>query len=283
MDDTKISNHVMVKHGGSFNAVCQWVFQNSPINYIGFAKIYDDKSRSYLITDSRWGEHLLNHRYHLAGTEDAIITHTQKDHHLWSVSSMFALNQQTENLLRDCIINNYGNGVTLLERGKGFVECIHICANSGHEKPDEYLTNNIDQLWRFVLHIKEKIYNDKVLKQAYTKRYHDRLDIKKFNHSNQTNKYIKFKKYYLGGYFGDLYFTKREIMCLILLYQNKTAKEQARCLNLSYRTIEKYIEIIKYKAMVKSRGELIELLRTNRIFNYIILDPVSFLNNWGIR
>ena len=89
----------------------------------------------------------------------------------WSISSMFTLNQETQNLFKDCVENNYGNGITLIEKGKNFMEFVHICADSGYEKVDPYLTNNIDLLWNYVLYIREALARDKDLKKAYDIKY----------------------------------------------------------------------------------------------------------------
>lgn len=57
-----------------------------------------------------------------------------------------------------------------------------------------------------------------------------------------------------------LSFSKRERDCLYLLVRGKTAKEIARILNLSSRTVEVYLDKIKIKTGMTSRSELIENL-----------------------
>ncbi|WP_367608399.1 helix-turn-helix transcriptional regulator [Legionella sp. W05-934-2] len=271
MTNDVIKNHVMTKYGRQFGELCRPIFNATPINYIGFARLYKDGSRSYLISNPNWGEVLLKNNYHLAGTEDALIQGPAAEHQLWSISSMFSINQQTENLFKDCVANNYGNGITLLERGKDCVEFFHICADSGYESVNPYLENNIDQLWNHILHLKEVLFSNKELKDAYNLKYYydikERLS-KRHDLSNNLDTYHpkEIKKYYLGGNFGDAYFTQREIDCLKLIYQNYNAKEQAKILQLSHRTIECHLEKIKQKAQCASSSRLIIELANNNAF-----------------
>ncbi len=58
--------------------------------------------------------------------------------------------------------------------------------------------------------------------------------------------------------------TSREVQCLRLLQQGKTAKQTAKELHLSYRTVESYLDNIKVKLDATSKAELLKRL-TNRI------------------
>jgi DNA-binding CsgD family transcriptional regulator len=271
MLDSEIKQHVMVKYGKRFGELCASIFRSTPVNYIGLARIYNNGSRSYLISDPAWGEVLLEKKYHLAGTEDALIHGPESSFQLWSASAMFAVTQKTQELLKDCIANNYGNGVTLIERGKNFIEFIHICANSGYERVDNYLINNIDSLWKSVLSIRENLAKDKALKNAYDKKYHYNvllpepvLGTAKIGLKKPT------KKYFLGGYFDNIYFTPKEMDCLTLLYENQTIQQIAKRLDLSPRTVESYINNIKQKTSCFNKTALVlELSRNNLFKNFI--------------
>ncbi len=56
----------------------------------------------------------------------------------------------------------------------------------------------------------------------------------------------------------DIYFSKREMECIYLLIRGKTSKMIAKELNLSYRTVEHYLENIKIKLNVSTKAALVE-------------------------
>lgn len=57
---------------------------------------------------------------------------------------------------------------------------------------------------------------------------------------------------------GNTYITKREWDCLALLVYGKTAKQIARILNISSRTVECYLNNVKNKLNVSCKADLIE-------------------------
>lgn len=62
----------------------------------------------------------------------------------------------------------------------------------------------------------------------------------------------------LGHVFENAYLTKRETEVLRYVILGYTAKRVAIILNISYRTVETYIENIKFKLRCNSKGEIIE-------------------------
>lgn len=53
-------------------------------------------------------------------------------------------------------------------------------------------------------------------------------------------------------------FSQRETQCLHLLLRGKSAKETAKLLNISAKSVESHIEKIKCKMNVRTRSQLIE-------------------------
>lgn len=58
----------------------------------------------------------------------------------------------------------------------------------------------------------------------------------------------------------NIHLSVREIECIKLTVRGKTAKEIANLLNISYRTVESYLENIKSKLKINSKRELIDLV-----------------------
>ena len=64
--------------------------------------------------------------------------------------------------------------------------------------------------------------------------------------------------YMLKESFDDCGLSTRESECLFYLIRGKTAKEIARILDISFRTVEKHLERLKYKMNCFNRSEIIE-------------------------
>lgn len=276
LDVDVIKKCPIVTTGRQFSELCAPIFQTTPINYIGLCRIYHDGTRSYLMSDPVWSsEVLLKNDYHLAGTEDNLLASSDASFHPWFLSSMFSLNQETENLFKDCIRFNYGNGITLIERGKDYVEFFHICADGGYEKVNDYLLQ-VDMLWNVVLYLREAISKSKDVKRAYDIRYavKQHLTCQKLSEKTPSQAF-PLEQYYLGGLFGDVYFTKREIDCLVLSFRHLSSKQQVAYLGLSVRSVECYLEGIRQKVACRTRQELILMLARNNAF-------LALERNWGL-
>jgi DNA-binding CsgD family transcriptional regulator len=62
----------------------------------------------------------------------------------------------------------------------------------------------------------------------------------------------------------ELKLTKRQGQCLYYLAQNFTIKERGRILDLSPRTVEGFLEVLKDKTKMSSKRELINLVNDNK-------------------
>lgn len=77
---------------------------------------------------------------------------------------------------------------------------------------------------------------------------------------------------HLGEAFRNEYLTKREADVLKHLSLGKTAKSVGRDLNISFRTVETYIDTIKSKLGVSSKREIIEvIIKTGLIYKLGVL------------
>ncbi|MCC5792847.1 MAG: LuxR family transcriptional regulator [Legionellaceae bacterium] len=106
-----------------------------------------------------------------------------------------------------------------------------------HRMHDKYQAQaNLDS----VLNIKNNSTDDA------TRKFHNRIIIDKINRGNQNKYAIKI--------------TPRQLSVLRLLFKGYTAKEIANALNLSFRTVESHISILKYNFNCTRKSELIRYL-----------------------
>lgn len=71
------------------------------------------------------------------------------------------------------------------------------------------------------------------------------------------------KIYKLGGEYGDLYLTRREMDCILRVVQGKTIITIATELKLSPRTVEFYLKNVKSKLRCRTKAQLIEKVIQN--------------------
>lgn len=70
----------------------------------------------------------------------------------------------------------------------------------------------------------------------------------------------------LGKSFGNKYLTKREFEVLKYVVLGYTAKKIGKCLNISYRTVETYIEILKTKLSCVPKADImVNMVRSGLI------------------
>jgi len=73
------------------------------------------------------------------------------------------------------------------------------------------------------------------------------------------------KIYKLGGEYGDLYLTQREVDCIVRIIQGKTIVKIATELALSPRTVEFYLRNVKSKLRCRTKAQLIEKIMQNNL------------------
>ena len=85
------------------------------------------------------------------------------------------------------------------------------------------------------------------------------------------------ERLYLGSSYPNVYFTRREIDCMIHLLKDKTVSEVASEIGLSRRTVEFYVNNMKSKLMTKRKKELINKVRKSDFLTEIAKNTDS----WG--
>ncbi|MBY0462551.1 MAG: LuxR C-terminal-related transcriptional regulator [Alphaproteobacteria bacterium] len=127
----------------------------------------------------------------------------------------------------------------------------------------DYYLNNSEAFDHFALYFKEKTF-------PYLEMKKDRcIQLKNSpfefpkNEDNVLENFYKqteISKFHLGESFGNLILSKREAQCLYYLLRGQSAKEIAKTLHLSPRTVESFLDIIKRKTGVHCKAKLVEKL-----------------------
>ncbi len=77
--------------------------------------------------------------------------------------------------------------------------------------------------------------------------------------------------------YNDNLLTSREIKCLSLLSIGKSAKEIARILEISPRTIETHVLNIKKKLNLNTKSQIVNFFWENSIFNNFIKENLLYI------
>ena len=88
------------------------------------------------------------------------------------------------------------------------------------------------------------------------------------------NSYDKASKYILTHDHSPLPLTQRQQECVFLLIRGKTLKQIANILTISVRTVESYIEAIKYRLNCTHKSQIVEKAITSGFLYFI---PENFL------
>lgn len=175
---------------------------------------------------------------------------------------------------------NTSHSITITELQPDGCEFFLFAAAAERYQEINYLANNINILYRFILYLKDKgkhiIKKAEKFKIKHPKQpgsfalFHDLItDEAKFQQMQEAKESFlaltPIHKYSVtNAASGKLKLSRREIECIINLLNNKTNPEISRLMNISLRTVETYMDNIKLKLNCSSRQELIDKLRADK-------------------
>lgn len=240
-------------------AICDQFFTKSPINYFGYADVSANGTYFVLSTHAAWHRHIYESKIYAKERLDAV---TEREQivvwdSLWPLRAAHA----KENFhLNQCI--------TLARKLNNRYELCCFGTNTDRFKSFDFYLNNMNLLKTFIAYFKDK--SMPIIKSANEKKHQLLLDgyvddFKKnkiFNNQNFIDDNIpdfSIDRYVINvGKDKSVYLTKREIQCLLLTLQGKSAKKVAAILNISPKSVEFYIKNAKTKWGCYSKQQLFQ-------------------------
>lgn len=230
--------------------ICDSFFKSTKINFFSINRLYADGGVNGIMTNPEWKDVYLKKHYNNSFDQWLNYTaHEIEDFSLWSLSNLYILDQNMINLYDDCCKHDFKNGIIFVEKFDGYHEIYNFCSNN--YEADKFFIHNIDTLRLLILSIKEKINISKKMSSELDHAYvlsSSEANINSFNHQKTSPLDIKINKFYLKGLENQRYLTKREMLCLHLLTQERTTKQIAKALSVSPRTVETHLNNIKLKS-----------------------------------
>lgn len=262
MEDQLIKEHSFYKYADKVAAICKPLLMQTPINYFGLARIYNNNDYGGLLSDKEWAYFYLKNDFQLLGVEPQLASQGISPV-FWNLANFKPTCPQSRKMVDACILFQHACGVLFVTDYPEYKEvCLFSTAHTA-ENTDPYLVENVILLQKFILFFKEKLHKDKHLMAGLTKRHNNEIakpDILKVEKKPLAQ--FEIKKYYLDGDLHNIAFSKREAECLKYLHYGKSAKEIAQLLNLSPRTVETYFNSIKTKTNSKNLLEVISKLES---------------------
>ena len=256
-NDFSIKNTPTWNYAKDIQEICQ-PLKKFKINYFDYCVFYPDDSGIILTTDQNWVEHYFKNKFHIGAT----IHH--EGIHLWT------------SYIEDKVIldarNGFGKdyGLSVFKKHENCVEYFDIATHENNHGIVDFYFNHLDLLEQFLNYFKYKA--APIIKKANKQRLiipqqmkgtpQNEFDIRKQNFLEE----IQVNKVFLSSEINNLYLTKREIETIKIYLKGYSAKEIAKQMSLSPRTIEYHLANIKHKFNAPNKAILFEKMTS---FNLI--------------
>lgn len=237
-------------HRSIVKKICAPLFQHTKLCYFDFARLYKSGHLLVLFTDGEYVNYFLNHDSYK--TTPPPIYHPGR--HLWQsyIDNTFVGEAQHH--------FNYSHGITVVKEQSKHTDIFNFAAKAIDKQVLSIYLNQFDIIEQFISHFLKNaqplingIHEKDLINLQGNKMDETRIEIPKNDKPlllQQNNFHLQ-----IDGNFISL--SKRESQCLAFLLQGQTAKEIAKKLNVSFRTIETYCDQLRQKTNSKTRLELL--------------------------
>ena len=260
-------DHVLFLAEHDMQEFCKELLKKYDLNGFRQVRLYDEGSRFELTTHASWTQHFMELGYFNYSRLDRNGTCYHSGYCLWD-----AWNKDTpahEIVIRDAIVNyDGGRGFSILRRSQEWVDKFEFSTSTNNHKANEMFLSNIEALDRFVDEFLQKM-------APWIKRAHQSRDFLPFAIDASEEYADTFLPAQIlkavsptitpqQNSFENASLTKRELECIYWLSLGKTTPEIAMILNVSARTVEKFIIAIKEKFNCRTlfqMGQVISRIR----------------------
>lgn len=218
------------------------------ITNFNYYRQYDDNSALRLSTNQAWTENFFKRSYlQLLKVPDAYLN-KPVNYYIWLIDDY-------PNVSLDALNNfNIGNGITIAKRQPDYIEFYGFGSSADNFRiVNQFYLQQIDLLLTYCDFFKEN--GCALLKKAATHK------IMLLNENNKVHIPIAFQQ--------SMKLSKQQYHCAMLLLKGYSAKETADTLNLSKRTVESYLDVLKCKLGCQNKTELIISLNNRMTKNEI--------------
>ncbi|MBN1684959.1 MAG: helix-turn-helix transcriptional regulator [Gammaproteobacteria bacterium] len=261
----------LFKYTKKMAKICKPLVDKIPISSFHSGKIYKD-GWTLLSNSLEFSEYCLRKEYFNVEINYYRSGYYVENYELWSAFDMPRLRKEEKTYLDDLVRLNHAFGISFYEHFEDHVITHHFGISHRIPKPQELLSKNVSLFKQFIMYFKENLHKDKNLLACYNNKI--LVDPSKLvpisqDYSSPQNPF-NIHKYYFGGDFKNIYFTRSEMDVLKHFYRGNSIKKIAEILDLSDRTVESHMNNLKKKTDSKSAFELRQKLFNNPLFSLIV-------------
>lgn len=237
-------NHIALTSIETVSELMMPLLQRHGIKVFRYYKIYADGSVIRFATDRPWTEHFFKKNYLESMTLPKGCLNKPLNVFIWFIEDC------PESLLDQTLNFDISNGITLAEKQEDYIEYFAFgSSRSNTSIINNFYLNNLDLLHNYCIDFREKAKNlldagekQKILTQNLSLQPNDRALF-----STSLPPFSKL-------------LSPRQTACASLLLEGKTHKEIARALNISSRTVETHLNLIRKKMDCESTIDLVTKL-----------------------
>ncbi len=260
-------NHISFTSESDMRSLCQTTLAPFGITYFNYLRIYDDGWGYILSTRSQLVNYVFENKIPLAAPVQPEVVSEKFNYLILPVGAY-------EKSVHEVKVHfNAAHFINLVDRHNGYFDLHCFGSTANNNVIVNFYLNNMGILENFKFYFKKQAENllkksekSKILipesMRPTFKGLNSFADSTKENFS-EPNNLVEFCKYIDG-----IPLSHRQLQIMQLTIRGKTAKEIAKSLNLSRRTVEYYLEIIKEKTNSSSKAELIERIMNNLFYNF---------------
>jgi LuxR family quorum-sensing system transcriptional regulator SolR len=270
---TKFTNKHSYNHSDKFHQVCQPIFDQSPLTFCSMVRIFKDGTYAAFMSDPVWTDVYINKHYKPTASVwvETSIKLSDFGYCIWSLSDFFDTNADTKNLLHDCNLFHYNNGINIIDQHPDYYD-VATFSSPKTEGIERYFIEKQDILRNYILYMKEQIFSDPELSNEFRTHYQlpTIINISETTHINDQAGF-DIQKYYLGFPLrDDVYLTQREIDCLLPFLLGVPRKIISEHLKISTRTVETHLDNVKSKCIMTDSSKFRLSFTNNRYISDLL-------------
>ncbi len=259
----KISNTEAIKNATNIKQISNILL---PFNilYFSFSRIYNDGTRIYLSNSPEWME-VVNERFYMVSITNKPFSKYESVKLLWSqLGGLEILKAAKEH-------STMGHGFIEIQKKEKYCDIYMYATDVNNIGFETFYLNNLDLLQNYQDYFLEtagsiidKVQSDRsifprsiVEENLYSKPFHEKNSDDIIDPEKRKIFYKKIN--YING------ISNSENECLIYLAHGMTAKEVAKILKISPRTVESHIQNMKIKLNCYNKSELINKFWAKKI------------------